>query len=199
MPELPEVETVRRGLQGRSTGQRIEAVQVLRVRAIAHPPDPELFCLALRDTRVREWQRRGKYLLAPLVHGDDGSDRPAVCANRSLGFGPALLSAVRRRHRRQQLPERFAFHRIILTHALKETRLRTGDIVCRAAAGELFHLIGVSAHAARPEFRRLERKALAHQECIGGRRLDDVGEGSESAGRFVGVLLASACHVLGPV
>lgn len=74
MPELPEVETVRRGLQGRSTGQRIEAVQVLRVRAIAHPPDPELFCLALRDTRVREWQRRGKYLLAPLVQGDDGSD-----------------------------------------------------------------------------------------------------------------------------
>lgn len=74
MPELPEVETVRRGLQDRSVGQRIQAVQVLRERAIAHPPDPELFCLALRDTRVREWQRRGKYLLAPLVQGDDGSD-----------------------------------------------------------------------------------------------------------------------------
>ena len=74
MPELPEVETVRRGLQGHSAGQRIEAVQVLRARAIAHPPDPELFCLALRDTRVGEWQRRGKYLLAPLAHAADGSD-----------------------------------------------------------------------------------------------------------------------------
>ncbi|MFM7312927.1 MAG: DNA-formamidopyrimidine glycosylase [Cyanobium sp.] len=74
MPELPEVETVRRGLQERSLGRRIDAVEVLRSRAIAHPPDPELFCLALQDTRVRTWQRRGKYLLAPLVHDSDGSD-----------------------------------------------------------------------------------------------------------------------------
>lgn len=74
MPELPEVETVRRGLQGHSAGQRIEAVQVLRERAIAHPPDLDLFCMALQDTRIKEWQRRGKYLLAPLMHREDGDD-----------------------------------------------------------------------------------------------------------------------------
>lgn len=74
MPELPEVETVRRGLQERSIGQRIEAVEVLRERAIAHPPDVQLFALALQDTRVREWQRRGKYLLAPLEDASDGRD-----------------------------------------------------------------------------------------------------------------------------
>jgi formamidopyrimidine-DNA glycosylase len=74
MPELPEVETVRRGLQERSVGQRIEAVEVRRDRAIAHPPDPGLFALALRDTRVQTWQRRGKYLLAPLQHDGDAGD-----------------------------------------------------------------------------------------------------------------------------
>jgi formamidopyrimidine-DNA glycosylase len=74
MPELPEVETVRRGLETRTLGRGIEAVEVLRARAIAHPPDPQLFCLALRDTRVSTWQRRGKYLLAHLVDSSDGSE-----------------------------------------------------------------------------------------------------------------------------
>ncbi|MFM7085711.1 MAG: DNA-formamidopyrimidine glycosylase [Cyanobium sp.] len=73
MPELPEVETVRRGLQSRCGDQRITAVKVLRPRAIVAPADPELFCLALQDTCVQDWQRRGKYLLAPLRSSRDGS------------------------------------------------------------------------------------------------------------------------------
>jgi formamidopyrimidine-DNA glycosylase len=73
MPELPEVETVRRGLQSRTVGQTIEAVEVLRDRAIAHPADSQLFCHALQDTCLTGWQRRGKYLLATLVHHTDGS------------------------------------------------------------------------------------------------------------------------------
>lgn len=73
VPELPEVETVRRGLEQRTCGQRIERVSVLRSRAIAHPPDPGLFCLALQDTRVQGWSRRGKYLLGSLLHDADGT------------------------------------------------------------------------------------------------------------------------------
>jgi formamidopyrimidine-DNA glycosylase len=70
VPELPEVETVRRGLERQTRQQDIQKVQVLRARAIASPEDPELFCLALRGCRIARWNRRGKYLLADLHHPD---------------------------------------------------------------------------------------------------------------------------------
>lgn len=73
MPELPEVETVRRGLERQTHGLVIEKVEVLRSRAIAHPTDPERFCAALHGTRVAGWSRRGKYLLAALVDNRDVS------------------------------------------------------------------------------------------------------------------------------
>ena len=69
MPELPEVETVRRGLQQQTTGFEIARVEVLRARAIAAPPLPELFCSALEGCHVTGWQRRGKYLMATLERG----------------------------------------------------------------------------------------------------------------------------------
>ena len=70
MPELPEVETVRRGLQGQTHGLQIAEVEVLRARAIASPADPELFQLGLRGCCLGNWHRRGKYLLADLLHPD---------------------------------------------------------------------------------------------------------------------------------
>ena len=66
MPELPEVETVRRGLEQQTTGFEIASVKVLRDRAIAHPADPQAFCTALQGCRVGVWSRRGKYLYAQL-------------------------------------------------------------------------------------------------------------------------------------
>jgi formamidopyrimidine-DNA glycosylase len=74
MPELPEVETVRRGLESQTRGLTIDRLQVLRSRAVASPAEPEEFCDALRGQRVTAWTRRGKYLLADLVDasGRDG-------------------------------------------------------------------------------------------------------------------------------
>jgi formamidopyrimidine-DNA glycosylase len=69
VPELPEVETVRRGLQQQTTGFEIARVEVLRARAIAAPPLPELFCSALEGCHVTGWLRRGKYLMATLERG----------------------------------------------------------------------------------------------------------------------------------
>lgn len=66
VPELPEVETVRRGLEQRSTGFRIEEVAVLRERTIASPATAEAFANAVRGHRIARWSRRGKYLLASL-------------------------------------------------------------------------------------------------------------------------------------
>ncbi|KMM16606.1 DNA-formamidopyrimidine glycosylase [Synechococcus sp. GFB01] len=76
MPELPEVETVRRGLEQCTRGFAIERVAVLRTRAIAHPADPQTFCAALRGCVVDGWQRRGKYLLGRLQrpHGESHID-----------------------------------------------------------------------------------------------------------------------------
>jgi formamidopyrimidine-DNA glycosylase len=70
VPELPEVETVRLGLQRQTQDFLIGRVEVLRDRAIAAPPDPALFRLALEGCRIQQWSRRGKYLLAELRHPD---------------------------------------------------------------------------------------------------------------------------------
>ena len=66
MPELPEVETVRRGLADRLVDFKIAQVEVCRKRAIASPGGPEVFVEGLCGTTVGNWQRRGKYLMATL-------------------------------------------------------------------------------------------------------------------------------------
>jgi formamidopyrimidine-DNA glycosylase len=73
MPELPEVETVRRGLQQQATALVIDRVVVHRARAIAAPRhDPAAFAAALKGRTVQQWQRRGKYLIARLDQGHWG-------------------------------------------------------------------------------------------------------------------------------
>lgn len=72
MPELPEVETVRLGLEQQTVGWEIARAEVLRERAIAAPTNPDEFCRSLAGTRLDRWQRRGKYLLADLSHCHPG-------------------------------------------------------------------------------------------------------------------------------
>ncbi len=67
MPELPEVETVRRGLNKVTLGQEIQGGDVLLDRTIAHPFSVQEFLAQLKHTRITTWHRRGKYLLAELT------------------------------------------------------------------------------------------------------------------------------------
>ncbi len=67
MPELPEVETVRQGLNQATRGQIIVGGDVLLARTIAHPPVIDTFLAGLRGAAILDWHRRGKYLLAELV------------------------------------------------------------------------------------------------------------------------------------
>ncbi|MGF1639521.1 MAG: bifunctional DNA-formamidopyrimidine glycosylase/DNA-(apurinic or apyrimidinic site) lyase [Rhodospirillales bacterium] len=67
MPELPEVETVRRGLTPVLVGHRLTRV-VLR-RPDLRFPLPEGFAARLRDRRVEAVDRRGKFLLIRLEGG----------------------------------------------------------------------------------------------------------------------------------
>ena len=67
MPELPEVETVRRGLQPVMEGARI--LKVDQRRPDLRFPFPEDFPKRLRGSRVEAVGRRAKYLLFHLDNG----------------------------------------------------------------------------------------------------------------------------------
>lgn len=67
MPELPEVETTRRGIADIVTGARIEDV-VIRNRSLRWPV-PEALPELLRGQRVQKLERRAKYLLFTFEHG----------------------------------------------------------------------------------------------------------------------------------
>ncbi len=66
MPELPEVETVRRGLADRLDSFEIKEIEVCRARAIASPGGVDQFVAGLKGATVGTWSRRGKYLMAQL-------------------------------------------------------------------------------------------------------------------------------------
>ena len=66
MPELPEVETVRRGLADRLDHFVIAKVDVCRPRAVASPGGVQGFIDGLTHSTVGTWSRRGKYLMAEL-------------------------------------------------------------------------------------------------------------------------------------
>ena len=61
MPELPEVETVRRGPLNLVKGNVIEKVTVLYPKMIEN--DPKEFCELLKGRKIEDVDRRGKYLL----------------------------------------------------------------------------------------------------------------------------------------
>lgn len=68
MPELPEVETVRRGLEPCLAGARLARVEARRPDL--RFPLPHDFAARLTGARVERLERRGKYLLAPLSTGE---------------------------------------------------------------------------------------------------------------------------------
>ena len=67
MPELPEVETVRRGLAPALVGKRIARAKIKR--SDLRFPFPARFAARLKGRRVDALERRAKYLLAHLDNG----------------------------------------------------------------------------------------------------------------------------------
>ena len=66
MPELPEVETVRRGLEQKLNNFIIKKVEVCRDSTVAFPTNKEDFIEGLHNSLLHKWDRRGKYLIAEL-------------------------------------------------------------------------------------------------------------------------------------
>ncbi|KNH15871.1 formamidopyrimidine-DNA glycosylase [Arthrobacter sp. ZBG10] len=96
MPELPEVEVVRRGLASWVSGRTIEAVDVLDPRSIRrHALGVEDFRGNLEGAVVTDVVRRGKFLWLPLTdnpHSTDGAAaEPKVALMAHLGMSGQLL------------------------------------------------------------------------------------------------------------
>ncbi len=93
MPELPEVEVVRRGLQAQVAGKTITAVRVHHPRAVRrHEAGPADLTARLLGARVTGTDRRGKYLWLTL-DGPDGDTALVVHLGMS---GQMLLGPVPR-------------------------------------------------------------------------------------------------------
>ena len=97
MPELPEVEVVRAGLEPALRGARIERVEVAEPRSLKrHPGPPEDFIERLEGQVVEAAIRRGKFLWFPL-HGTQealfvhlGMSGQVLLGGESSDFGSLL-------------------------------------------------------------------------------------------------------------
>ena len=98
MPELPEVEVVRRGLVSWVRGRTINAVDVLDPRSVRrHALGPGDFAGNLEGATVSDVVRRGKFLWMPLTDGPAAPENPGtapvpeVALMAHLGMSGQLL------------------------------------------------------------------------------------------------------------
>jgi len=85
MPELPEVEVMRRDLEREVVGKKIKAVEVTGTRSVRRHRNRKEFITVLTGRKITAVQRRGKYLVMKL----DGNDALIV----HLGMSGQLLRA----------------------------------------------------------------------------------------------------------
>jgi formamidopyrimidine-DNA glycosylase len=99
VPELPEVETVRDGLEKHVVGRTVATARVLHPRAVRRDvKGPDGFEAAMSGRPLKSAERRGKYLWLTLdtvvTRGDDPPAPPDACpiASDRIGHAEALLA-----------------------------------------------------------------------------------------------------------
>jgi formamidopyrimidine-DNA glycosylase len=70
MPELPEVEVVRRDLERELIGKRVKAVEVDGMRSVRRHHNRKQFISRLEGKKFTGVERRGKYILCRIEGGD---------------------------------------------------------------------------------------------------------------------------------
>src|ERR1700743_1672150 len=85
MPELPEVETVRRGLALKMTGRKIVEAELRRQDL--RRPFPPMLARTLTGSKIGELSRRGKYILIEL--DDNGTLLLHLGMSGRITAGPA--------------------------------------------------------------------------------------------------------------
>ena len=140
MPELPEVETVRRGLAPHLVGARL--TKVIQNRADLRFPLPEDFVHRLTGAKVEALERRAKYLLARLDTGETliahlgmtgrftiGEHQPGAF-HRDAGADPKHTHIVFETDRGGRIAfndaRRFGYMDLIPTDALSQSRWFAG-------------------------------------------------------------------------
>ncbi len=116
MPELPEVETVRKGLEQKLKNFIIKRVEICRESTVAYPIDKKDFIEGLHNSLIYKWDRRGKYLIAELKK----TERNNIDANEISFVNNGVLVV----HLR--MTGYFTFNNI-LTNPCKHTRIRIFD------------------------------------------------------------------------
>lgn len=90
MPELPEVEVVRLGLETHVVGRTITRVEILEPRSLRrHVQGPADFAARLTGRRVEAARRRGKYLWLPLDDGDALLAHLGMSGQMLIAAGPS--------------------------------------------------------------------------------------------------------------
>ena len=116
MPELPEVETVRRGLEQKLKNFTIKKVEICRDSTVAYPIKKKDFIEGLHNSLIYKWNRRGKYLIAELKKNESNN----IDVNEiSLVNNGVLVVHLR-------MTGYFTFNNI-LTNPCKHTRIRLFD------------------------------------------------------------------------
>src|SRR5690606_37446330 len=116
VPELPEVEVVRRGLEPWTAGRTMASAEVLHPRAVRrHEAGPADFAGRLAGRTVLTPRRRGKYMWLPLAAKEDAGEdaeggaeaQEALLAD--LGMSGQLLVGEPDREREKHLRVRIVF------------------------------------------------------------------------------------------
>ena len=117
MPELPEVETVRRGLEQKLKNFTIKRVEICRNSTVAYPIEKKEFIDGLQDSLICKWGRRGKYLIAELKKIERNNFNNST--GKSLKKNGCLVIHLR-------MTGFFTFNKY-LTKPCKHTRIRLFD------------------------------------------------------------------------
>ena len=183
MPELPEVETVRRGVDAAFRGGLISTVDVYHPRSVRrHAAGPEDFTASLRGLTVTGSGRRGKFMWLHLDQEPDsaeeflGGDRVLVC---HLGMSGQfrVMDAGAEAHRHLRVRIRFADERELWfvdqrTFGFLEVAEHDGTVpkTLGHVAPDVFEAeFDAERCAARLRSRRIEvKKALLDQGWISG-------------------------------
>ena len=87
MPELPEVETVRIGLEQKLKNFVVKRVEILRESTVAYPKNIQEFIEGVNNSLIEKWERRGKYLIAYLSKiKKDNSKNKETKSYKNNGF-----------------------------------------------------------------------------------------------------------------
>ncbi|WP_373529100.1 DNA-formamidopyrimidine glycosylase [Nostoc sp.] len=103
MPELPEVETVRKGLNQLTLNQEITGGDVLLDRTIAYPFSVGEFVDGIKKNAIATWHRRGKYLLATLTSLSPSSSSSSPSSDSWLGVHLRMTGQLLWLHRDEPL------------------------------------------------------------------------------------------------